>query len=116
MGRNFWNTFGSNITEKDFPEHAVEPLRFWADQLLTFIRHLSGNEFVPACYSLFGEERNITHILADAGLSYAAGYGFFMKNVFTGEEACIKEIYFTVPVPGHDCLVYRCRLVNCQKA
>ena len=49
------------VPEQD-KENAVEPLRAVKDQLYTFIKHLSDNEFVIAYYNLFEEEREIRKI------------------------------------------------------
>ena len=97
-------------------EHAVEPLQMVPDKLLTFVKHLSDNEFVIAYYNLFEKEQEITCIFADLGLPYASGYGFTMKDVFTGEDAGFHRDYHTVSVPGHDCRLYRCRLAACTDA
>ena len=102
---------GVEVSDK---ENAIEPLEMLPDKLLTFIKHLSGNEFAIACYNLYEETQDITFIFADAGIPFASGYGFSMKDVFTGENLGVKRDYFTVPVPGHDCRVYRCRLVKCE--
>ena len=95
-------------------ETAVEPLRMVKDKLYTFIKHLSDNEFAVAYYNLFEEEREVNFIFADAGIPYGSGYGFSMQDVFTGEDIGIKRDYHIVSVPGHDCRVYKCRLVYCE--
>ena len=97
------------VPEED-KENAVEPLRAVKDQLYTFIKHLSDNEFVIAYYNLFEEEREISCIFADAGVPYTSGYGFAMKDIFTGEDLGLKKDYYIVSVPGHDCKLFRCRL------
>ena len=97
------------VPEQD-KENAVEPLRAVKDQLYTFIKHLSDNEFVIAYYNLFEEEREISCIFADAGVPYTSGYGFAMKDIFTGEDLGLKKDYYIVSVPGHDCKLFRCRL------
>lgn len=101
------------VPEED-KENAIEPLRRVKDQLLTFIKHLSNREFIIAYYNLFEEERQINCILADAGIPYASGYGLEIEDLFTGEPAGIVRDYHLVDVPGHDCRLFKCRLVNCQ--
>lgn len=102
------------MVEEEDKENAVAPLRKLNDLLLTFIKHLSDNEFIIAYYNLFEEEREITCIFADVGVPYASGFGFSMKDIFTGEDIGIRRDYHTVSVPGHDCKLYRCRLVECH--
>lgn len=91
-------------------EEAIEPIRMVKDQLYTFIKHLSDREFVIAYFNLFGEERELTCIFADVGVPYGSGYGFSMTDIFTGNKLGVKRDYHTVPVPGHDCRLYLCRL------
>lgn len=95
-------------------DEAVEPLMPVEDQLFTFIKHLSGNEFVIAHYNLYTDEREIFCSFADAGVPYGSGYGFEMRDIFTGEDLGVKRDYQRVSVPGHDCKLYRCRLVKCD--
>lgn len=101
--------------EEEDKENAIEPMRIIGEKLYTFIKHLSNHEFVIAYYNLFEEEKEISCIFADAGLPYSSGYGFQMNDVFTGEDIGVKRDYHIVSVPGHDCKLYRCRLVNCAE-
>lgn len=91
---------------------AVEPLRIVKDKLYTFIKHLSDGRFVIAYYNLYEEEQEISCIFADAGVPYSSGYGFHMEDMFTGEDLGVKRDYHIAVVPGHDCRLYRCRLVR----
>lgn len=100
------------VPEEDSDE-AVEPLRMVKDKLLTFIKHLSNQEFAIAYYNLHEEEQEMHCIFADVGLPYASGYGFDMTDVFTGEHIGVKRDYHVISVPGHDCRLFRCRLVKC---
>lgn len=94
-------------------ENAVEPIRMVKDQLYTFIKHLSHQEFVIAFYNLFEEEQEMNSIFADAGLPYGSGYGLHMRDIFTGEDLGVKRDYYLTRVPGHDCKLYFCRLEKC---
>lgn len=95
-------------------DDAIEPCKMVPDKLLTFIKHLSNNEFVIAYYNLSEQEQNVNCIFADAGVPYTSGYGFSMKDVFTGEELGVKRDYYIASVPGHDCKLYKCKLVCCE--
>ena len=77
------------VPEED-SDDTVEPLRMVKDKLLTFIKHLSDQEFAIAYYNLHEEEQTMN-----------------------GENIGIKRDYHIVSVPGHDCRLFRCRLVNC---
>ena len=103
----------SVMVPEDDSDEAVEPLRMVKDKLLTFIKHLSNQEFAIAYYNLHEEEQEMHCIFADVGLPYASGYGFDMTDVFTGEHIGVKRDYHVISVPGHDCRLFRCRLVKC---
>lgn len=103
----------SVMVPEENSDDAVEPLRMVKDKLLTFIKHLSNQEFIIAYYNLHEEEQEMHCIFADVGLPYTSGYGFDMTDVFTGEHIGSKRDYHIVSVPGHDCRLFRCRLIKC---
>lgn len=102
----------SVFVKRKYSEDAVEPLTVVKDQLYTFIKHLENNEFIIAYFNMFEEERDITCIFADAGIPYSSGYGFEMKDVFSNENIGIIRDYHITPASGHDCKIFRCRLVK----
>ena len=101
------------IPEED-RENAIEPLRCIKDQLYIFLKILSDNTFVVAYYNLFEQEQEMLFSFADAGIPYASGYGFTMEDAFTGESIGVVRDYQRVTVPGHDCKLYICKLVDCN--
>lgn len=102
----------SVMVPEENTNEAVEPLRMVKDKLLTFIKHLSNQEFAIAYYNLHEEEQEMHCIFADVGLPYASGYGFDMTDIFTGEHIGIKRDYHVISIPGHDCRLFRCRLAK----
>ena len=102
----------SVMVPEENTNEAVEPLRMVKDKLLTFIKHLSNQEFAIAYYNLHEEEQEMHCIFADVGLPYASGYGFDMTDIFTGKHIGIKRDYHVISVPGHDCRLFRCRLAK----
>lgn len=82
------------------------------DMAYTFIKHLANNEFIIAYYNLYEDESEICCLFADIGLPYTSGYGFAMKDVFTGEDLGVKTDYYNVRLAGHDCKLVRCKLVK----
>lgn len=96
-------------------ENAIEPLRKVYNKLFTFIKILSNQEFVLAYFNLFEEEQEMKCIFTDAGIPYASGYGCSMKDLFTKEELGVQRDYHITKIPGHDCRVYRCKLVKCDE-
>lgn len=92
-------------------ESAIEPLKCIHGQLLTFLKLLSGGEFLIACYNLFETEQETLCIFADAGIPYHSGLAVRMRDVFTGEDLGLFRDYCRINVPGHDCKLYRCAVV-----
>lgn len=97
---------------EDERKDAVEPLRKIEGQLLTFLKILSGNEFVLAYYNLCEIQQEMLCTFADIGIPYHSGIGLHLKDVLTGEDLGVVRDYQRVTVPGHDCRLYRCRMVN----
>lgn len=93
-------------------ENVVEPLRKIERQLLTFLKILSNNEFVLAYYNLCEIQQELLCTFADIGIPYHCGMGLNMRDVLTGEDLGVVRDYHRVTVPGHDCRLYRCRMVN----
>ena len=91
---------------------AIEPLKRIGGQLLMFLKILSDLEFVIAYYNLHTDEHEILCSFADAGIPLASGYGLSMTDVFTGENIGVVNDYHKVSVPGHDCRLYRCKMVK----
>ena len=83
------------------------------DTAWTLFKHLSGGEFVIGYFNLSKHEAEINCNFADCGVPYPSGYGFEMKDVFTGETIGVKRDYYNPVVPARDCKLFRCRLVKC---
>lgn len=84
------------------------------DSAFTFLRHLSGNEFVLGFFNLSEVAAAVPCEFADAGLPYPSGMGLSLRDVFTGEELGVKRDFLNPVIPGHDCRLYLCRLVRCD--
>lgn len=97
---------------EDEREAAIEPLRTIKNQLLTFLKILSNNEFILAYYNLYETQQEMLCTFADIGIPYHSGMGLQIKDVFTGEDLGTIRDYQRVIVPGHDCRLFRCRMVN----
>jgi len=94
------------------PKDGQEPWIEEQEKALTMIKHMANGEFALGFFNLSKQESEIPCILADAGLPYASGYALEMREVFTGEKLTIRDNY-NPRVPGHDCKLYRCKLVKC---
>ena len=83
------------------------------DTAWTLFKHLSGGEFVIGYFNLSKTAAEINCNFADCGAPYPSGYGFEMKDIFTGESIGVKRDYYNPVVPARDCKLFRCRLVKC---
>ena len=70
------------------------------------------HEFVLAYFNLYETQQEMLCTFAEIGIPYHSRMGLWMKDVFTGEDLGIIRDYQRVIVPGHDCRLYRCRMVN----
>ena len=57
-------------------------------------------------------EATLRCLLNDAGLSADSGYGFQLKDLFTGEVSGPVTEMLAAKVAPHDCKVYRATLVK----
>lgn len=85
------------------------------DDLYFFVRHLSDNELVLACFNFKDEPRatyQVSCAFDDIGLPYESGYGLQLTDVFTGEELGVKRDVFMPAVEPHGCRMYRAKIVR----
>ena len=80
------------------------------DSALSFIRHLSDNEFAIGLFNLSDADGQITFTFANAGLPWQSGFGMDLRDVFTGEEMTSARDYLTPEVKAHDCRIFIGRL------
>ena len=103
---------GDLNVENPNPKDGEFPWVVQEQTALTMIKHLSGGEFI-GLFNLSKSDAQISCIFADCGLPYTSGYGFEMTDVFTGEKLGVVRDYYCPVIPGHDCRVFRCKLVKC---
>ena len=79
---------------------------------LPFFRHLENGEYAIGYFN-FGENTARSNLMfANYGLTPGCGYGFELKNIFTGEvEGVFDEIHHAT-VASHDCAMYRAKMVK----
>lgn len=104
---------GDLNVENPNPKDGEFPWVIQEQTALTMIKHLSGGEFAIGLFNLSKSDAQISCIFADCGLPYTSGYGFEMTDVFTGEKLGVVRDYYCPVIPGHDCRVFRCKLVKC---
>lgn len=84
----------------------------WNDDALALLKMLDNNEYAIGFFNIGEKDASLPMLFAEFGLPAHSGYGFKVKNVFTGEDAGVYKEYLRVPVPAHDCVVYRAQLVR----
>ncbi len=102
---------GSVTTSNPNPKEGEYPWRTIPDASFTFLRHLSGGEFVLAYINLSDAETRVNCEFADIGLPAGSGMALQLRDVFTGEEIGPRTDFYSPAVPGHDLKLYLCRMV-----
>ena len=80
--------------------------------LIICFRHLSGGEFAIGMFNPYEKERTVMLPYYEIGLDPLCGYGFELRDVFTGESIGVKRDYFETKIPGGDCRVYRAKIIK----
>ena len=83
----------------------------WAEGTCAF-KLLANGDYAIGLFNKGDQDGHIRCLLNDAGLSAGSGYGFRLRDVFTGEDAGVVTELLDVTVPAHDCKVYRASLVR----
>ena len=100
----------------DQDEDARPPMFFYGNAdspIVGMFKHLSGGEYAFAFVNYSDHEAGMSCELFDIGLSSCAGWGFELRNIFTGEVSGPYNDYFNVHrMQPHDIRVYRARLVK----
>ncbi len=100
----------------DQDEEARPPIFFYGNSesnVVGMFKHLSGGEYAFAFVNYSDRDAGLSCELFDIGLSSQAGYGFVLRDIFTGEESGPFPDYFHVPrLAPHDIRVYRAKLVK----
>lgn len=93
------NKFGDNAVDRYF-----------------FIRFLSDNEFALAFFNFSDDPAPLPYAFSccfdELGVPYGCGYGFHLKDLYTGEDIGVIQDYFTPSVPAHGSKLYRAKLVK----
>ena len=79
---------------------------------LVMLKMLENNEYAIAFYNMGEKDKSLPMMFSEFGLPAHSGYGFKVKNVFTGEDEGFYKEYMRIPVQAHDCAVYRAQLVR----
>ena len=82
------------------------------EDMPVFIRHLENNEFAFGMFNFRDEPRVCSISFPDAGVPIAAGYGFAMTDIITGEDLGIKYDYYRPLIEAHGCKLIRAKLVK----
>lgn len=84
----------------------------WDDTSRVMLKMLDNNEYAIAFYNMGEKDRTLPMLFTEFGLPAHSGYGFKVRNLFTGEDEGFYKEYMRIPVKAHDCAVYRAQLVR----
>ena len=83
----------------------------WSNSF-AMLKMLENNEYAIALFNMGEEDSTLPMMFSEFGLPAHSGYGFKVKNVFTGEDEGFYKEYMRISVQAHDCAVYRAQLVR----
>ncbi len=69
-------------------------------------KHLSNREFALAFFNMTDEESTVCFIPAEIGLPANCGFGFKLREIFTGENIDLAPECMNVKLKAHDCSVF----------
>jgi alpha-galactosidase len=100
-----------NQDEEGRPPIFVSANNGLKDSIICF-RHLADGEFAIAFFNPYDRDQTMMLPYVEIGLDPLCGYGFRVRDVFTGENLGIKRDYFEAKVPATDCRVFRAKIVK----
>ncbi len=83
-----------------------------SETCVSMLKMMDNNEYALAAFNMGESDSRIPIMFTDFGLPVSAGYGFQLKNAFTGEDAGTYRDYMRPAVAAHDCVVYLAKLVR----
>ena len=99
-----------NQDEEARPPIFVRDNRGQHDNTICF-KHLANGEYAIALFNPSEKDKSIMLPYYEIGLDPLCGYGFEVKDCFTGEDLGVHKEYFDALVPAGDCRVFRAKLV-----
>ncbi|MBO5199243.1 MAG: glycoside hydrolase family 27 protein [Lachnospiraceae bacterium] len=99
-----------NQDEEARPPMFVRDNHGMCDNIICF-RHLANGDFAIGFFNPYDKDQTIMLPYFEIGLDPLCGYGFEVKDCFTGENLGVKKDYFEVKVGAGDCRVFRAKLV-----
>ena len=100
-----------NQDEEARPPMFIRDNRGKTENTICF-KHLSNNEYVVAMFNPYEQDLKVMLSFYEIGLDPLLGYGFDMKDVFSGENIGIQKEYMDVEVKAGDCRVFKGKLVS----
>ena len=84
----------------------------WDENSLIMLKMLENNEYAIGFFNMGEHDKSLPMMFNEFGLPAHSGYGFKVKNLFTGEDEGFYKEYMRISVQAHDCAVYRAQLVR----
>lgn len=83
------------------------------ENMRVLFKHLSDGTYAIGIFNFGDEDTKASVRFYDIGIDSRCGYGFRLKDIFTGEDAGTYHEIYTQQIPAHDCRIYRAELVEC---
>lgn len=77
-----------------------------------FFRLLENNEFCIGLFNLSDQKQSTEIMFSECGVPFASGYGFSLRDEFTGEDLGVRRDDFFTDIPAHGCRLIRAKFVK----
>ena len=87
-------------------------INIWNDNIKAYARNLENGDIAVGFFN-FSDESGVVRLnIEELGLPESTGKTLCMHNVWEDETVTVKNGIFMHDIAPHDCLVYRCRVVD----
>ena len=87
-------------------------INIWNDNIKAYARNLENGDIAVGFFN-FSDESGVVRLnIEELGLPESTGKTLYMHNVWEDETVTVKNGIFMHDIATHDCLVYRCMVVD----
>ena len=87
-------------------------INIWNDNIKAYARNLENGDIAVGFFNFSNESGVVRLNIEELGLPESTGKTLCMHNVWEDETVTVKNGIFMHDIAPHDCLVYRCRVVD----
>lgn len=100
------------INQDNDSRQVYKLINIWNDNIKAYARNLENGDIAVGFFN-FSDESGVVRLnIEELGLPESTGKTLCMHNVWEDETVTVKNGIFMHDIAPHDCLVYRCRVVD----